>query len=1083
MTYSSEVLADSPLAYYRLGDASGTTMTDSSGNGRNGTYNGPTLGATGLLTGDANTSADFDGTNDRCTVTYNAGWMAPANWTIEAWFNTDTTSGAAVIAGRQASGNARWSITRSGTGLVFRFNSNGSSGWNDLTVASVVTTGQTYHVVGTWDGTTRRLYLNGSQIGSDTPGFTPSGTAGLSIGSWFDLSAEWFNGRIDEVAYYGTALSSTRVGAHYTAGITPPGVVNGGLATETDEALAGTVTVDTVITGGLATETDTALAGTVSEGVVISGSQAQETDAALPGSVTVDTTVAGGLATETDTALGGTVVGPTVVSGGQAQETDTALAGTVVQSPHTNLNISDADDLDGIVTWAWEPPIEPPPVTAPPADKIHARAYTGFEHAALGAPPAMTDLQMAERDRARTRILVAGRDVTFWRGMATPEPIYSLVSPLLYGSGSITFPQVHASFEQIGTGALHWLKPFASVVIQRLNDAGEVAGVSYRGFLLKATIDGKALTFGLAGEATGRANLVDRQPRIIRRRNDLGYWWYALMRELRLPVAPKVDTGIVLQNAGGMSTTEYVAHLSAKGVGRSGNQWTTMPNAAGEYVTARKNRTTKHATVYFDDANTVPLLERDPSEEPNRIFVTAVSPSGRRIRFAVYPVLQEVRAITYPMDDGSSFGEGTTNEDTDTGDGVTVMIARLAQVGYLSQELRPGGFDGDVTNALKELQDDAGLAQTGNMNLNTWAALYDIDIHGYDTGGAKILPAVQSPKVRQFDRTAAGLIRGINPDWDPTVLPVDRTIDMGVGHTENEAREFARQVLVDATQPNWVGTVTFNTGALIEGEHTPGDPLTAADIWDARELQPGMNIWAPLFGGTEATPGTLLHVSAVDVGRDGAGRPLITATVDTRARDTMEVWQVIQRNRESRRDPGRMWIRSHRSSSIHNDALNEWDSMGGQIQDTPLKGGQWNQVGFVGGQAGTVARLRLRVDEPCEYVACLTGRQIPTTRLDLRIGNPLTAAGTERWTDQDIQDDLDENWFMLYVAGDDSQPLGYWPKRKGAAGASLTGLWKDDAGVSYFTFDDCSLYLSIFPAQDCTLQGGRIAWNQLETGT
>ena len=33
-SYSQEVLADSPLAYWRLGEASGTTAADASGNNR-----------------------------------------------------------------------------------------------------------------------------------------------------------------------------------------------------------------------------------------------------------------------------------------------------------------------------------------------------------------------------------------------------------------------------------------------------------------------------------------------------------------------------------------------------------------------------------------------------------------------------------------------------------------------------------------------------------------------------------------------------------------------------------------------------------------------------------------------------------------------------------------------------------------------------------------------------------------------------------------------------------------------------------------------------------------------------------------
>src|SRR2546429_2006240 len=49
-TYPSVILGDSPSAYYRLGEASGTTAFDSSGHNQHGTYlGGPTLGQPGAL--------------------------------------------------------------------------------------------------------------------------------------------------------------------------------------------------------------------------------------------------------------------------------------------------------------------------------------------------------------------------------------------------------------------------------------------------------------------------------------------------------------------------------------------------------------------------------------------------------------------------------------------------------------------------------------------------------------------------------------------------------------------------------------------------------------------------------------------------------------------------------------------------------------------------------------------------------------------------------------------------------------------------------------------------------------------------
>ena len=61
--YKSSVLSSSPLAYYRLGDASGTTAADASGHNLKGTYSssGVTLGKAGVLPTDPTTAAAFDG--------------------------------------------------------------------------------------------------------------------------------------------------------------------------------------------------------------------------------------------------------------------------------------------------------------------------------------------------------------------------------------------------------------------------------------------------------------------------------------------------------------------------------------------------------------------------------------------------------------------------------------------------------------------------------------------------------------------------------------------------------------------------------------------------------------------------------------------------------------------------------------------------------------------------------------------------------------------------------------------------------------------------------------------------------------
>src|SRR4051812_8284116 len=111
MSYSSEVLADSPLAYWRLGDASGTTMVDSSGNARDGAYTGsPTLGTTSLLLSDADTAVTLNGSTQYASVA-DAAWMDASSFTVEALIKPSAVSGNKAVIGRDGnSGSRGWNL-------------------------------------------------------------------------------------------------------------------------------------------------------------------------------------------------------------------------------------------------------------------------------------------------------------------------------------------------------------------------------------------------------------------------------------------------------------------------------------------------------------------------------------------------------------------------------------------------------------------------------------------------------------------------------------------------------------------------------------------------------------------------------------------------------------------------------------------------------------------------------------------------------------------------------------------------------------------------------------------------------------
>ena len=113
-SYADEVLADSPVGYWRLGETSGTAAADSSPNGLGGVYtNGVALGVGGALNGDPNAAVRFDGTNDLVTMGDPASGaldFGASDFTVEAWVaTTDITD--RTIVGKKTSGSSWWQVT------------------------------------------------------------------------------------------------------------------------------------------------------------------------------------------------------------------------------------------------------------------------------------------------------------------------------------------------------------------------------------------------------------------------------------------------------------------------------------------------------------------------------------------------------------------------------------------------------------------------------------------------------------------------------------------------------------------------------------------------------------------------------------------------------------------------------------------------------------------------------------------------------------------------------------------------------------------------------------------------------------
>jgi RHS repeat-associated protein len=216
-SYPATVLADNPVSYWRLGESTGTLAADERGPNP-GTYqNSPTLGATSLLATDTtNKAVGFDGVNDSVKVPSSTSLELGSTMSLEAWIKPTSLAASGSFASVVTKSES-YSLQFNGPSFEFTIMQNGNR--RRLPAPGAIAAGQTYHVVGTYDGTTQRLYVNGALVASAALTVGPPSANGnaLYIGSW-DGAHEFFKGMIDDVAVYGTTLSAARIAAHYEAG-------------------------------------------------------------------------------------------------------------------------------------------------------------------------------------------------------------------------------------------------------------------------------------------------------------------------------------------------------------------------------------------------------------------------------------------------------------------------------------------------------------------------------------------------------------------------------------------------------------------------------------------------------------------------------------------------------------------------------------------------------------------------------------------------------------------------------------------------------------------------------------------------
>jgi hypothetical protein len=196
---------------------SGTTWTDLSGNGNNGTlvngvgYSGSNLG-----------SLVFDGVNDyvistRPSSITTGGSISICMWA--KWITTGTTTSTikVLIDNNHLDTASRGFVIQDRPDLskVLQFASNPTS--SGVLSTFQVGDGNWHHIVGTNDTITSRLYIDGTLNNSASQGGLGIVQPNISIGYWQATPGRYLNGNIAQVSIYNRALTAQEIQQNFNA--------------------------------------------------------------------------------------------------------------------------------------------------------------------------------------------------------------------------------------------------------------------------------------------------------------------------------------------------------------------------------------------------------------------------------------------------------------------------------------------------------------------------------------------------------------------------------------------------------------------------------------------------------------------------------------------------------------------------------------------------------------------------------------------------------------------------------------------------------------------------------------------------
>jgi len=216
-TWTAPVLGEESgvtAGLWHFDDGSGGTASDATSFGHDGTITGATWSPEGRF----GYALDFDGTGDYVEIANTTDLQLTSDFTVEAWVRADNWPSGVMVILRKGSVDSINYLLRKDEDNLPSFQVKSTTTDSNFALGSATDWGsdEWHYVVGTWEGDSVKIYVDGALAGSDEASGTPLvDSEVLHIGDNTTGSAEW-EGLIDEVRITARALTATEIADNYT---------------------------------------------------------------------------------------------------------------------------------------------------------------------------------------------------------------------------------------------------------------------------------------------------------------------------------------------------------------------------------------------------------------------------------------------------------------------------------------------------------------------------------------------------------------------------------------------------------------------------------------------------------------------------------------------------------------------------------------------------------------------------------------------------------------------------------------------------------------------------------------------------